>query len=104
MAISVGLHAKAKTLSSGVEVGPFRAVADAVEVIPRTLVQNAGGNVMRGVTELRVSCLFPYFLFLFFLPFFPFFPPSEYPPSLRPFTSTIQRQEKKLNRNGMMTG
>jgi chaperonin GroEL (HSP60 family) len=55
MAISVGLHAKAKTLSSGVEVGPFRAVADALEVIPRTLIQNSGGNAMRGLTELRVS-------------------------------------------------
>ncbi|RXW16076.1 hypothetical protein EST38_g9781 [Candolleomyces aberdarensis] len=55
MAISVGLHAKAKTLSSGVEVGPFRAVADALEVIPRTLIQNSGGNAMRSLTELRAK-------------------------------------------------
>ncbi|KAJ3523729.1 hypothetical protein NMY22_g11316 [Coprinellus aureogranulatus] len=54
-AISVGLHAKAKTLASGVEGGPFRAVADAMEVIPRTLVQNSGGNAMRVLTELRAK-------------------------------------------------
>ena len=52
MAISVGLHAKARTIT-GVEGWPYRAVADAMEVIPRTLIQNAGGNVMRTLTELR---------------------------------------------------
>src|SRR5277367_4814865 len=46
MAISVGLHAKAKSVV-GVEGWPYRAVADAMEVIPRTLVQNSGGNAMR---------------------------------------------------------
>lgn len=54
MAIAVGLHAKARSVT-GVEVWPFRAVADAMEVIPRTLVQNSGGNAMRTLTELRVS-------------------------------------------------
>ena len=54
MAISVGLHAKARSVT-GVEGWPFRAVADALEVIPRTLVQNSGGNAMRVLTELRVS-------------------------------------------------
>lgn len=53
MAISVGLHAKARSVT-GVEGWPFRAVADAMEVIPRTLVQNAGGNAIRVLTELRV--------------------------------------------------
>ena len=53
MAISVGLHAKAKSVV-GVEGWPYRAVADAMEVIPRTLVQNSGGNAMRVLTELRV--------------------------------------------------
>ncbi|EAU92138.2 T-complex protein 1 subunit gamma [Coprinopsis cinerea okayama7 len=52
MAVSVGLNEKAKTVK-GVENGPFRAVADAMEVIPRTLVQNCGGNAMRVLTELR---------------------------------------------------
>lgn len=57
MAISVGLHAKAKTIV-GVEGWPYRAVADAMEVIPRTLVQNSGGNAMRVLTELRVGDTF----------------------------------------------
>lgn len=56
MAISVALHAKARTIT-GVEGWPFRAVADAMEVIPRTLVQNAGGNAIRVLTELRVSAI-----------------------------------------------
>ncbi len=61
MAISVGLHARARAVT-GVEAGPFRAVADALEVIPRTLVQNAGGNAMRALTALRVRPLFlPFF-------------------------------------------
>ncbi|KAF8954273.1 chaperonin Cpn60/TCP-1 family [Flammula alnicola] len=54
MAISVGLHAKARTIV-GVEGWPFRAVADAMEVIPRTLIQNSGGNVIRVLTELRAK-------------------------------------------------
>ncbi|KAF8801753.1 T-complex protein 1 [Phlegmacium glaucopus] len=54
MAISVGLHAKAKSIV-GVEGWPYRAVADAMEVIPRTLVQNSGGNAMRVLTELRAK-------------------------------------------------
>lgn len=53
MAISVALQAKARSIT-GVEGWPFRAVADAMEVIPRTLVQNAGGNAIRVLTELRV--------------------------------------------------
>ncbi|EPS99432.1 hypothetical protein FOMPIDRAFT_1024271 [Fomitopsis schrenkii] len=54
MAISVGLHAKARSIT-GVENGPFRAVADAMEDIPRTLVQNSGGNAIRVLTELRAK-------------------------------------------------
>ncbi|KAF8167099.1 chaperonin Cpn60/TCP-1 family [Crassisporium funariophilum] len=54
MAISVGLHAKARSVI-GVEGWPYRAVADAMEVIPRTLVQNSGGNAMRVLTELRAK-------------------------------------------------
>jgi len=53
MAISVGLQQKARSVT-GVEGWPFRAVADAMEVIPRTLTQNAGGNAIRVLTELRV--------------------------------------------------
>ncbi|KAI5120578.1 hypothetical protein M0805_002528 [Coniferiporia weirii] len=54
MAISVALQAKARSIT-GVEGLPFRAVADALEVIPRTLVQNAGGNAIRVLTELRAK-------------------------------------------------
>ncbi|KNZ72091.1 T-complex protein 1 subunit gamma [Termitomyces sp. J132] len=54
MAISVGLHQKARSVV-GVEGWPFRAVADALEVIPRTLVQNSGGNAIRVLTELRAK-------------------------------------------------
>lgn len=53
MAVAVGLQQKARQVV-GVEGWPFRAVADAMEVIPRTLVQNSGGNAIRVLTELRV--------------------------------------------------
>ncbi|KAK7448879.1 T-complex protein 1 subunit gamma [Stygiomarasmius scandens] len=56
MAISVGLQAKARSGSVvGVEAWPFRAVAEAMEIIPRTLVQNSGGNAIRALTELRAK-------------------------------------------------
>jgi len=54
MAVSVGLQAKARSVV-GVEGWPYRAVADAMEVIPRTLIQNSGGNVIRVLTELRAK-------------------------------------------------
>jgi T-complex protein 1 subunit gamma len=65
MAISVGLQQKARSVT-GVEGWPFRAVADAMEVVPRTLAQNAGGNAIRVLTELRgtVSCSFSECLYL----------------------------------------
>lgn len=56
MAISVVLGKKGKALE-GVEGAPFRAIADALEVIPRTLIQNCGGNAIRTLTELRVSLM-----------------------------------------------
>ena len=54
MAVSVKLAEKAKSLE-GVEQWPYKAVADAMEVIPRTLVQNCGGNAIKVLTQLRVS-------------------------------------------------
>ncbi|EIW73266.1 T-complex protein 1 subunit gamma [Tremella mesenterica] len=54
MAISVALSEKAKLLP-GVAGAPYKAIADALEVIPRTLVQNCGGNVIRTLTELRAK-------------------------------------------------
>lgn len=56
MAISVGLSDKAKTIE-GVEGWPFRTVGEAMEVIPRTLIQNCGGNTIRLLAKLRVSIL-----------------------------------------------
>ncbi|KAI9791230.1 MAG: T-complex protein 1 subunit gamma [Peltula sp. TS41687] len=52
MAISVRLSQMARSIE-GVEQWPYRAVAEAMEVIPRTLVQNAGANPMKVLTQLR---------------------------------------------------
>jgi T-complex protein 1 subunit gamma len=54
MAVSVKLEEKAK-LIEGVEQWPYRAVAEAMEVIPRTLVQNCGGNAIKTLTQLRAK-------------------------------------------------
>lgn len=54
MAVSVRLAEKAKTIE-GVAQWPYQAVADAFEVIPRTLVQNCGGNPIRVLTQLRAK-------------------------------------------------
>jgi len=54
MAISVGLAKKARSIE-GIEGYPFKAVGDAMEVIPRTLIQNCGGNAIRTLTELRAK-------------------------------------------------
>lgn len=52
MAVSVKLAEKAKTIE-GVAQWPYQAVADAFEVIPRTLVQNCGGNPIKVLSQLR---------------------------------------------------
>ncbi|KAF0400196.1 T-complex protein 1 subunit gamma [Gigaspora margarita] len=54
MAISVKLSENSKTLE-GVEQWPYKSVADALEVIPRTLVQNCGGNAIKVLTQLRAK-------------------------------------------------
>jgi chaperonin GroEL (HSP60 family) len=56
MAVAVGLAKRARSVD-GVEGWPFRAVSEAMEVIPRTLIQNAGGNAIRTLTTLRVRPL-----------------------------------------------
>lgn len=53
MAIAVRLAEKAKTIP-GVMAWPYKSVAEAMEVIPRTLVQNCGGNAVKVLTDLRV--------------------------------------------------
>lgn len=54
MAISVRLLEKAKCIE-GVAQWPYRSIADAMEVIPRTLVQNCGANPVKVLTELRAK-------------------------------------------------
>lgn len=54
MAIAQGL-AERSTSVAGVEAWPFRAVGRAMEVIPRTLAQNCGADVVRLLTELRAA-------------------------------------------------
>jgi hypothetical protein len=46
------LEEKAKSIT-GIHQWPFRALARAFEVIPRTLIQNCGANVIRTLTALR---------------------------------------------------
>ncbi|CUA70588.1 T-complex protein 1 subunit gamma [Rhizoctonia solani] len=52
---AVGVAGKEKEVAGAAQGAVFKAVADALEVIPRTLVQNAGGNAIRVLTELRAK-------------------------------------------------
>jgi len=54
MAVSHALTEKSKSMT-GVEQWPYRAVVQALEVIPRTLAQNCGANVIRTLTTLRAK-------------------------------------------------
>lgn len=54
MAVSVKLSEKAKSIE-GVAQWPYQAVADAFEVIPRTLIQNCGGHPIRILSQLRAK-------------------------------------------------
>ncbi|CAR29587.1 hypothetical protein ZYGR_0AD02700 [Zygosaccharomyces rouxii] len=54
MAVSVKLAERAKQLE-GIQQWPYQAVADAMECIPRTLIQNAGGNPIRILSQLRAK-------------------------------------------------
>mmetsp|Transcript_9827 Transcript_9827/g.18352 ORF Transcript_9827/g.18352 Transcript_9827/m.18352 type:complete len:552 (-) Transcript_9827:399-2054(-) len=54
MAISRRLEERAATLD-GVEQWPYRSVGAAAEVIPRTLAQNCGANIIRTLTKLRAK-------------------------------------------------
>lgn len=39
----------------GVQQWPYKALAGALEVIPRTLASNCGSDVVRTITELRAK-------------------------------------------------
>jgi T-complex protein 1 subunit gamma len=54
MALSVALQEQA-ALIEGVQQWPFKAVGEAFEVIPRTLAENCGADVVRVITELRAK-------------------------------------------------
>lgn len=54
MAVSVRLAKLAKEIE-GVQQWPYKAIADALEVIPRTLIQNAGQSPVRVITDLRAK-------------------------------------------------
>lgn len=54
MSMSRILNEKAAELA-GVEQWPYKAVAQALEIIPRTLAQNCGSNTVRVLTALRAK-------------------------------------------------
>ena len=54
MAISTALRAKSMTIS-GVDRLVYATIADALEVIPRTLAENCGGDTIRLITKLRAQ-------------------------------------------------
>ena len=54
MAVAVRLAQKAKAVE-GVQQYPYRAVAEAMEIIPRTLIQNAGSSAISVLTSLRAK-------------------------------------------------
>jgi len=54
LAVGFALRAKAKEIS-GAQQYPFKAVADALEIIPRTLIENCGANIIRQLTALRAK-------------------------------------------------
>ena len=56
MAISAAIAQSADSVE-GVAKFPYAAVGNALEVIPRTLAQNCGANVIRLLTDLRTKHL-----------------------------------------------
>ncbi len=57
MMLSAFLREEAKALTIN-QRHPYLAVADALEVIPRTLVQNCGASVIRTITGLATAAIF----------------------------------------------
>ena len=56
LAISAALTGSVDSIE-GIARFPYAAIAGALEVIPRTLAQNCGANVIRLLTELRTKHL-----------------------------------------------
>ncbi len=57
MAVSQQLLNKSSNIV-GVQQWTYRGIANALEVIPRTLAQNCGAKVVRVLTELRVRLIY----------------------------------------------
>ena len=58
MALAHALNERAKSVA-GVQQWPYQAISRALEVIPRTLLQNCGANTIRVLTALRVGAPTP---------------------------------------------
>lgn len=58
LAISAALTKSAEDVE-GIQKWPYLAIGNALEVIPRTLAQNCGANVIRLLTDLRTKHLAP---------------------------------------------
>ncbi|CAL1526565.1 unnamed protein product [Lymnaea stagnalis] len=58
MAIAQLLNERAKSIT-GVHQWPYRAISRALEVIPRTLIQNCGANTIRTLTAIRAKHSLP---------------------------------------------
>jgi len=58
MALGAKLAANSKAIP-GVEQHPYHAISIALEVIPRTLLQNCGANIVRTLTSLRAKHALP---------------------------------------------
>ncbi|RCN46866.1 T-complex protein 1, gamma subunit [Ancylostoma caninum] len=54
MALAQAITEKGKSME-GVRQWPYKAIARALEVIPRTLIQNCGGSTIRQLTALRAK-------------------------------------------------
>ncbi|XP_041372677.1 T-complex protein 1 subunit gamma-like [Gigantopelta aegis] len=54
MALAQALNEKAKSIT-GIHQWPYRAVSRALEVCPRTLIQNCGASTIRTLTALRAK-------------------------------------------------
>eukprot|EP01120_Amphizonella_sp_Union-15-10_P000111 TRINITY_DN1012_c0_g1_i2.p1 TRINITY_DN1012_c0_g1~~TRINITY_DN1012_c0_g1_i2.p1 ORF type:complete len:546 (+),score=116.78 TRINITY_DN1012_c0_g1_i2:114-1751(+) len=54
MSISAHLTEKSRTIA-GVEQWPYHTIGVALEVIPRTLIQNTGANVIKSLTNLKAK-------------------------------------------------
>jgi len=56
LAIAVAISTAAESVE-GISKWPFAVIGNALEVIPRTLAQNCGANVIRLMTDLRTKHL-----------------------------------------------